>query len=993
MAEPNLIPPPIQKRNLNQAVLSAAQEGLWFLQHFSPSNTAYNVIYLFKFNGGVNRHILESSLNRIIQRHEILRTVYPTDMDGTPLQVIQPFVSQKLLTLDYSSLKADEKEKALRAYAFEQGSRPFDLQNGPVSRFALLHCGPEEDYLFFAIHHIAFDDWSRYVFIQDLLQWYEAYQSRQEPTLPTLPIQYSDYAVWQKEWISGETRTLFVQHWKSILSGELPILALSTDHPRQIKQTYHGANIHFKFSPDSSARIKEFCRTERLTPSHLFMAAYALFLMRYTGQEDIIIGCPFANRPRSEQGNLIGYFINTLPIRLNLGNNPSVRELLKQVRTVMLDASTWKGLPFDTLVAELAPKREMGHTPIYQAMINILNVPKRKRSIPGLEIDLYLREQILVDFDIIMELSNSGEHFNAAMYYNTDLFDESTILRMASHYQNILEEMLIGPDQSLSELEILSAAERQKILVDWNNMDGNYPLHKCIHQLFEEQVGRTPDATALVFENQQLTYQELNIRANQLAHYLVSMGVGPEVLVGICLDRSLDVIVGLMGIQKAGGAYLPIDPAYPPERIAFMLEDSHSPVLITHSRHIEQLSAHDARMVLIDKEEETIARQDEHDLPMRVRPDNLAYVMYTSGSTGKPKGTMNTHKGIVNYMFHMMKQFNFGPSDRVIQFTPISFDSSVWNILGTLSYGGTLFFLDDDQIRNPDFIYSAIIDQQATYINPVPTMLRAICESALAVEPKRNCLRLVSSGGEVLREADIELAHRAFGGSMKINNQYGPTECSISAIHYLVPDALPKNSQDVPIGKPISNARAYVLDDYLHPVPLGVKGELFIGGVGVGQGYWNRSDLTAKSFLTDPFWPGGRMYRTGDIVRQLPDGTICFLGRSDNQVKFRSYRIELGEIEAVVNEFSGVKDSVVVLSHQNGSDRLVAFITVSEGAHGQLIEKLHAFLAERLPFYMLPSSIVLLESMPLTFKWEGKSPGTALPRNRFKPHPSNCPQE
>jgi hypothetical protein len=408
------------------------------LHQLSPDSAAYNVIYLFKLKGGVNFQILEQSLNALFLRHEILRTIYPINSDGEPFQVVQPFEPQILQNLDFSSLSTDEKERTLHEYAFANGTKPFDLQKGPVARFALLHGGFEEDFLFFTIHHIAFDDWSRHVFVQDLLQLYEAYRSGQETNLAPLPIQYTDYSFWQEACISGARRTALIEHWKSKLSGELPILALSTDHPRQVNQTSRGIRHHFEISSSLSDRMKEFCRNERITPAFVLMAAYALLLSRYTGQEDIIIGCPFANRPRTEQIGLIGYFINTLPIRLNLGSNQSVRALLNQVRSVMLDAAAWQALPFGTLVAELAPQRELDRTPIYQAIINILNVPKRQRSIPGLEIDLFLREQLLADYDISMEFSNAGDYYNASVFYNPDLFDGSTIVRMVSHYQNIL---------------------------------------------------------------------------------------------------------------------------------------------------------------------------------------------------------------------------------------------------------------------------------------------------------------------------------------------------------------------------------------------------------------------------------------------------------------------------------------------------------------------------------------------------------------------------
>jgi amino acid adenylation domain-containing protein len=536
--------------------------------------------------------------------------------------------------------------------------------------------------------------------------------------------------------------------------------------------------------------------------------------------------------------------------------------------------------------------------------------------------------------------------------------------------------MTLDPKNGIYEFDLITNSERQQVLSDWNNTERDFP-QVCIQDLVTIQTKRNPDWLAVVCNENSLTYGQLESKTNQLAHYLRTKGVSAEARVGIYLPRSENTLIALLAVLKAGGAYVPIDLTFPKERIAYMVEDSDPAVIITYSYLTKKLP-NQIKKIYLDTESVSIDAC-ESGLPISITTnDSLAYVMYTSGSTGRPKGAMNTHKGIVNYITHMINQFQFGPSDRVIQFTPLSFDSSVWNVLGTLSYGGTVFFMDDEQMRNPDCIYAAVIDHQATYINLVPTMLRAICESALKHKPKKNSLRLISCGGDVLREVDVELARQAFGKSVKVNNQYGPTECSISAIHYLVPDALPNDLQGVPIGKPISNARVYVLDYYLHLVPQGVKGELFIGGIGVGRGYWNRPDLTTERFLPDPFWPGCRMYRTGDIGRQLSDGTICFLGRSDNQVKIRSYRVELGEIETILHGFPGVKDAVVILSHQDGLDKLVAYITMSEGNHDQIKENLHAYLAERLPFYMLPSIIMQLEVMPLTVS--GKVDRQVLPR-------------
>ena len=718
MVASNLIPPPIQKRNQNQAPLSASQESLWFLHRLAPDSPAYNVIYLFRMLGGVNQQVLERSLNEIVRRHEILRTAYPTDKEGKPFQVVKPFESFKLLCLDYSSSKADKKEQTLHDYAMEHGSEPFDLENGPVTRFALLHVGPEEDYLFFAIHHIASDDWSRRVFVDDLLQFYKAYQAGQKTNIVSLPIQYTDYALWQKEWVSGETRTLLVQHWKSVLSGELPILALSTDHPRRVNQASHGFRYNFELSPSLSARIKEFCRNERLTPTFVLIAAYALLLTRYTGQEDIIIGCPFANRPRSEQDSLIGNFVNTLPIRLNLAGNPTVRDLLKQVRNVVLDASTWKDLPFETLVAELAPQRVWGRTPIYQAMVNILNVPKRQNSIPGLEVDLFLREQTMADFDISLEFFDTSNLFNASLFYNMDLFDTATILRMASHYQNTLKEMLGKPDRPLSDLDMLSSVEKQQILVDWNNTARSYQDYRGLHEIVEEQARKQPDAIAVVFERQQLTYRQLNSLSNRLARRLQQYRIGPEKLVAISMDRSAEIIIAILGTFKAGGAYLPLDPSLPLERKKLILEETHAEVILVNHGHEKSLPEMKAEVIQLNEGWDDSAPRDDSNPANLATPDNLAYIIYTSGSTGRPKGVLLSQRGLVNLAEAQREVFDALPGDRVLQFSSLNFDASIFEYRDGLGCWG-YYCIGAQRINSsrnwPVFFYGEVLNHSSDH--------------------------------------------------------------------------------------------------------------------------------------------------------------------------------------------------------------------------------------------------------------------------------------
>jgi amino acid adenylation domain-containing protein len=956
-------PPPIQRRHLKQTALSFSQESLWFLQQLDPENIAYNSSFLYKFSGELDRLSLEVALNEMVQRHESLRTIFPNQR-GKPVQVVQPFAPFSLPLMDYSLLPEDEQQLAILKYITDLGNKPYKLQQGPLVRFALMHCAADENYLFFGIHHINSDAWSREIFFSDLLKIYDDIRSGREPALPELSIQYSDYALWQREWLNGDTLAKYIDHWKTILSGDLPILELPMDRPRPVMQTFRGRRYDFRLSPNLSARIKEFCRKVRITPFHLFLAAYAVMLSRYTGLEDIIIGCPFANRSRSELDGLVGMFVNTLPIRLNLQGNPVFLDFLNQVRTVMLDAFAWQAAPFEAVVSDISPHRDLSHTPVFQVAINMRNVPKGLTSIAGLEVEDVPKEEISAPFDLSLDFDQEDGGWAASWVYNVDLFDEFTVIQMVAHYQNLLGELLEKPNQPISELKMLSPSEWKRVVLDWNQTGKDFP-QVCVHELIAEQVTKSPEAIAVLFDDVSVTYGDLEKKANQFAQYLQANGVMAESRVGVYLPRSEKTIISLLGILKAGGAYVPLDLTYPPERIAYMVANSDPAAILTLS-HLQSQLPDRFKKICLDTEADSISSCAQGAPSSGVDNNALAYVMYTSGSTGRPKGSMNLHKGIVNYLTNAHHQFQMGASDRVIQHTSLSFDASVLEIFGTLSCGGTVFLMDDAHMRNPDFIYSAIIEHQATYITAVPTMLRALCKSASALERKQNSLRLIFPGGEVLRVGDVEAVRQAFGKSVRVVNQYGPTETTVSPTNYLVPEVLPNDLQIVPIGKPISNIRTYVLDKYLHPVPVGVKGELFIGGVGVGRGYWDQQELTAERFLPDPFHGNDKMYRTGDIASQLPDGTLCFHGRTDDQVKIRGYRVELSEIEAVLQEFPGVTDAAVILRRQDVSETLSAYITVMSEEPEQITAKLRAYLADRLPFYMLPAVITVLDAMPLT---------------------------
>jgi amino acid adenylation domain-containing protein len=964
MIENTPVPPPISPRRQIRAPLTYAQESLWFLQQLDPGNNAYNSNYHIRLSGGVDHVSMEKALNEMVCRHVPLRTFYP-NQGGKPVQIVQEFEPFILPFVDFSSLTEEQRQKAVHQYLNEQGDQPFDLQRGPLIRYALLHLSPTEDILFFSTHHINSDAWSRQVFSSQLLKIYESIRLKEKPVLPDLPIQFADYATWQREWLSGEVLKTYVDHWKAILSGNLPILDLPTDKSRPVIQSFQGIRYKFPLPPHLTFQIRNFCQKERITIFHFFLAAYSLLLMRYSGQEDIIMGCPFANRSQSELENLVGLFVNTLPIRINLASNPTAKQLLGQVREIMLDAFTWQAVPFEAVVSEISPERDLSRTPVFQVAINLRNVPKQNlTSTQGLKAVNFLRDDAPAPFDLSLEFDEDDGAIMASLHYNADLFNEKTIILMAAHYQNLLGEILSKPESPISELEMLTPSEKRKVLYEWNETKADFP-QVCVHELITEQVEKTPNAVALVCNDLTLTYGELEQKANQLANYLREKSDSEGSRVGIFLPRSLDSVISILAILKAGGSYIALDLTHPVGRTAEIVKDSEPAVIITLSTLRPQLPDQ-IQTLCLDTESLLINATSSNKPKINTSIYSPAYVIYTSGSTGQPKGVVNLHIGVVNYLLHMKREFHLTSSDRIVHFTSHTFDLSVFEILGTLSYGGTIQIIDDIQMRDPDCINSAVIDYQATFISMVPTMLRALCESVLSHKEQKHNLRWILSAGEVLFKSDVELARKAYGSSVQIANLYGPSECSIVHTTYIVPEKLPGGQEGIPIGRPVSNTRSYVLDKYFHPVPVGTKGELFISGVGVGQGYWNQPSLTAERFLLDPFFEDGKMYRTGDIVRQLPEGTLCYQGRLDNQVKIRGYRVELGEIEAVMARFPGVKNAAVKIFQKANSSPMVAYISTLSQNHEKLKLEIRKYIADLLPFYMIPNTIVVLDDIPLT---------------------------
>ncbi|OKH59462.1 non-ribosomal peptide synthetase [Scytonema sp. HK-05] len=959
--------------------LSFAQQRLWFLQQLEANSGFYNIAAAVRFEGHLyNIAALESSLNHIISRHEVLRTNFLT-VDGQAMQVIASSKTIKLVIVDLQHLEPTERESACRQLRIEEVAQPFDLETDLLVRASLFKLTEKEHVLQLVMHHMVSDWWSMGVLVNELAAVYQATSNDLPIPLPELTIQYADFAYWQQQSLQQEVLRKQLAYWKEQLTGATSLLELPTDRPRPAIQSYRGAIEKFSLSKELSEAIAALSQKQGVTLFMTLLAAFQTLLYRYTDQTDICVGTPIANRNRRETEGLIGLFANTLVLRSNLSGNPSFSDLLSQVRKVALGAYAHQDTPFEQLVEQLQPQRSLSHTPLFQVMFT-LQAPLSDLQFPGLTGSLLAAESTTAKFDLTLVVENTSAGLMGVIEYSTDLFDAATITRMAQHYQSIVEAVVANPHQKVSELPLLSAAEKHQILVEWNNTSTDYPQQQCLHELFEQQVQKTPDAVAVVFDSQQLTYRELNAKANQLAHYLLKLGVGPEVLVGVCVERSVLMVVGLLGILKAGGAYVPIDPEYPQERLAYMLSDSNVKVLLTQEKLVTRLEQQQAQLVCLDTNWQAISHSSQENPRSGVLPHHLAYVIYTSGSTGKPKGAMNTHSGVCNRLSWMQDAYVLTPEDRVLQKTPFSFDVSVWEFFWPLMTGARLVVAQPGGHRDSAYLVNLIAKEQITTLHFVPSMLQVFLEEKGL--SSCSCLRQVFCSGEALPK---ELEQRFFARlGCSLHNLYGPTEAAIDVTYW----QCQPNSEllSVPIGRAIANTQIYILDRNNQPVPVGVAGELHIGGVGLARGYLNRPELTAEKFIPNPFATdksSQRLYKTGDLVRYLPDGNIEYLGRIDHQVKIRGFRIELGEIEAVLGQHPNVRETVVIATQEVvGAQRLVAYLVANQQP-APTTGELRAFLKQKLPEYMLPSAFVVLDTLPLTPN--GKLDRRALPKPSGEP--------
>jgi amino acid adenylation domain-containing protein len=943
--------------------LSFAQQRLWFLDQLEPESPLYNVAQAYRMSGLLNEDALHKTFATLVNRHESLRTTISA-VEGVPMQFIAETGMIEIPVIDLKSLPVMERENEARRIAAAEFQKPFDIAQGPLIRVNLLRLDDKEHVLLLNMHHIISDGWSIGILMLEMAELYEAYATGQASPLPELPIQYADFAQWQREWLQGEVLEKQLAYWKKQLGENPPILELPTDNPRPAVQTYRGRRKSLTLADaEFLEELKALSQREDVTLFMTFLAAFQVLIHRYTGQDDIIVGSPIANRNRTEIEGVIGFFVNTLVLRTDLSGDPSFRELLGRVREVTLGAYAHQDLPFEKLVEELQVSRSLAYNPLFQVMFAYQNTSLRPLKLVNLTLSPMEIEMDTAKFDLTLDLTEDPNGIIGAIEYNVDLFNSKYIDLLIGHFKTLLKGIIANPERRISELPILTEGERRRIMKEWNNTRVDYPQDRLIHQIFEARVEKNSDDIAIAFEGQRLTYRELNQRSNQLAHYLQSLGVGPESIVGIAVERSIEMIVGLYGILKAGGAYLPIDPTYPADRVAYMMEDAKVPVLLTQQRLLDKLPPHEVRTIRLDTDwDSLIGSQSKENPACKATLENAAYVIYTSGSTGNPKGVINNHAGILNRLLWMQNAYRLTPTDTVLQKTPFSFDVSVWEFFWPLMFGARLIVARPEGHKDADYLVRTIIEEQITTMHFVPSMLQIF----LMAKDVERCtsLRQVICSGEAL---PIELQNRFFARlKAKLHNLYGPTEAAVDVTYWECRQE--SGLKTVPIGYPVANTQIYILDRNMQPVPVGIAGELFIGGVQVARGYLHKPELTAEKFIPDPFGenPQGHLYRTGDLCRYLPDGSIEYLGRLDFQVKIRGNRIELGEIEALLGQHPTVREAAVIAREDTPDDkRLVAYIVCNQNQAAGTGE-LRDFVKQKLPDFMVPSHFIILDRLPLT---------------------------
>ena len=977
-------PPPVAARTRDDAPppLSYAQRRLWFLDRLAPGSNVYNICDLLPLPSPLDADALARALAELLRRHESLRTTFAEAAGGEPVQVIAPPRPLELTLVDLSALSDEECQAESARLTDEESRRPFDLASGPLLRTTLLRLSAEEHYLLLSVHHIVFDGWSLRVFADELSALYEAYAHGEGSPLPEPAMQYADYAVWQQEQLEGGALDAQLDYWRRTLAGAPALLELPTDRPRPAVQSFRGASRQAALGDEVTRALRELSGREGATLFMTLLAGFAALLRGYTGQSDIVVGTPVAGRTRVELEGLIGFFVNTLALRVEPRPEMTFSELLAQTRRVCLDAYANQEVPFERVVSELGVRRETGYNPLFQVMLVLQNIPGETDEAGGAEDerqperdDAFAPGDETSKFDLSIYFEERGGELLATIEYSTDLFDDATAERILGHLRTLLEAAAADPTRTLSELPLLTEEESRRVLSDWNDTRRDFPHGLGIAGLFAEQVARTPDAAAFSCEGESLSYAELERRSNRLANYLRSLGVGPEVIVGLCMDRSLEQSVALLGVVKAGGVYLPLDPAYPRERLEYILGDARAAVLITSDSYAGTFPGYVGRVLRVDADRDLIARACEDAPAPRTTPENLSHVVYTSGSTGRPKGVAATHRQALNRLAWNWEAMPFKPGEVNCQKTALNFADSLYEIFGPLLRGVTSVIIPDRVLKDPFAFVRALAAGRVSRLLLVPSLLRAMLETHPDLQERLPSLGLCVTSGEAL---SVELFER-FRERMPrcaLVNVYGSSEAWDSTWHDL--STARDKLRRVPIGRPLSNTRVYVLDTRLRPVPVGVGGELYVGGDGLARGYLDRPELTAERFVPDPFSgePGARLYRTGDVGCWTADGTLEYLGRGDRQVKVRGFRVELGEIESALALHPSVREAVVTAREGQYGETLLAAYVVADG-DGPSERELRRHLGELLPDYMLPSAYVRLERLPLTPN--GKVDRRALP--------------
>jgi amino acid adenylation domain-containing protein len=956
----------ISRRPLNSPVsLSFPQQRQLFLELLEPGTAVNNLSVFLKLEGKLDIIALEQSANKIIARHEALRTRFSLG-NGLPAPEILIDTKVAIPIVDLQQFDINEQMAEARRFAERDVLKTFDLTKAPLVRIKLYVLNNEKFLLLLVVHHTIADGWSLGVFLHELVMLYQNITGSKSIHPPDLPIQYADYAYWQTNVLLSEAPQSSMSYWKQQLAGLLPVLELPTDYQRGSRQTFAGGTHRFVLSPQVMEAIDKLCRQEDVTLFMVLLTNFFILLHSYSGQDEILVGTPIANRNRQELENLIGVFINTLVLRTNISGNMSFRELLKQVRHLSLDAYAHQDLPFEKLVEELKPQRHLSRTPLFQAVFNMQNAPMPKLQIPGLEIGFIDIDRGVSQFDLTLMMSLSESQWYGTVEYNRDLFKPETINRMFQSFQMLLEDAMIRPDHPVSKLQLMTKQEQHRIVYEMNKTKANFPREKCIHQLFETQAEETPDAIAVIYDDTKMTYLELNCRSNVLAKHLQSLGAGPGVRIGILMDKSFKIVEALFAVLKAGGTYVPISTSFPAERIAFILKDAGINILLTDT---DKGLPEECIVTIVRINEEIISTQSVCQNPAtNITSGNPAYIIYTSGSTGQPKGVVVHHAAVVNFLCSMRIQPGINNDDLLLTVTPISFDIAVLELFLPLIAGATVVIVSKEVTANPFLLGEAIKHYHVSIMQATPATWQLLIESGWAGDPKLKAL----CGGEVLT---IKLADQLSDRVGSLWNMYGPTETTIWSSLC----EIKKGDAPITIGKPISNTQLYILDRYLQPLPIGVAGELHIGGEGLALGYLNHPQLTKEKFIANCFnsEPGMRLYKTGDRARYLPDYSIEILGRIDYQVKIHGHRIELGEIETVLTQHPSIREAIVITRNETSGDkRLVAyFVPMKDKSPGA--GELRDFVKIKLPAYMVPTLFISMKSLPLTPN--GKLDRKALP--------------